>query len=389
MENIITNNEDTILNFVFLSDELEKNGSDERFITGPLFWYILRNNLSYTLNGELKSGYKNILILEGRNSLDSFNFIPTEIVNFVLNNDVKLLATSLADACSLEGYNAAKISLENILPNKFLILNNNTTLTECFTLDYFLEEANYNQQRINNFGLLNELGYISEEIQIPELNSHREKKFLSFNRTTDKTHRAALLHEYLTNDYSDSYFSFINKIQSVGDIPNIGEITSNYEFYNSNLPIELDTQNIDNKHSFNTSSTFKKELFLNSCINIVTEASFQNNELFVSEKILKPLLMYQPFILIGPVGYLKHLREKYNFKTFSEFWDESYDSIIEPSDRIASIINLIRELNQKSIEELNELYQKTKDICIYNRQLLDSLQLDSFPIIFKKIVDEW
>ena len=52
-------------------------------------------------------------------------------------------------------------------------------------------------------------------------------------------------------------------------------------------------------------------------------------------------------------------------------------------------ISLIHELNKKSIEELNELYQKTKNICIYNRELFDSMELDSFPKIFKQIEDEW
>ena len=379
----------SILNFVFLSDELEKNGPDDFSMQGPLFWYIIGNNYSYTLSGKLKEGFKNILMIEGKNSLDSFKHIPTNILEFVLQNDIKLLAVSLADPSNSFTYKIIKSNLQNLLPNKFYILDSNSALKDCFTLDYFMEEANYPRQKNNNFGIVNDLGYVSEEIEISELDNFREKKFLSFNKTTDKQHRASLLHEYLTNDYSDSYFSFINKLKFLGDIPNVGNIRNNYKFYNSKLPIELDTHFTTNKTSFNVSSTFKKELFLNSCINIVTETSFENNELFVSEKVLKPILMYQPFIVIGPANYLKHLQEKYKFKTFSDFWDESYDEIYDSSDRIKVIINLIRDLNKKSIQELNELYQKTKDICIYNRRLLDSMELDSFPQIFKQIENEW
>lgn len=379
----------SLLNFVFLSEELDKNGPDGFSMQGPLFWYITTNGYSHTLNGKLKEGFKNILMIEGNNSLDSFKDIPTNILEFVLQNDVKLLAVSLADPSNSYAYKNAKSNLEKLLPNKFYILDSNSALKDCLTADYFLEEANYPRQKTSNFGIVNDLGYVSEEVQISELDNFREKKFLSFNRTTDKQHRASLLHEYLMNDYSDSYFSFINKLQYLGDIPNVGNISDKYDFYNSKLPIELDTHLTSNKTSFNISSTFKKELFLNSCINIVTETSFENNELFVSEKVLKPILMYQPFIVIGPAGYLKHLKEKYEFKTFSEFWDESYDGIYDSPNRIKVIINLIRELNKKSIEELNEIYQKTKDICIYNRRLLDSMELDSFPIIFKQIENEW
>jgi uncharacterized protein YihD (DUF1040 family) len=81
--------------------------------------------------------------------------------------------------------------------------------------------------------------------------------------------------------------------------------------------------------------------------------------------------------------------KKYGYKTFSEFWDESYDNIEDSELRFNVVLELIRELNSKSIEELNELYQKTKDICIYNRRLHDSMELDSLPQIFKKIEDEW
>jgi hypothetical protein len=153
------------------------------------------------------------------------------------------------------------------------------------------------------------------------------------------------------NNYSDSYFSFINKLEYLGDIPNIGDIRDNYDFYNSKLPIELDTQLTSNKTSFNVSSTFKKELFLNSCINIVTETSFENNELFVSEKVLKPILMFQPFIMLGPYHYLKHIKERYGFKTFSEFWDESYDEIEDYRERLYVIINLINTRIKRDISK--------------------------------------
>jgi hypothetical protein len=378
----------SLLNFVFLSDVLEKNGDDLLSITGPLFWHIKSQEYSYTLNGEIRDGYKNLLMIEGRCSLDSFYSIPKDIINFILNNDVKLLAVSIADPTNIHTYNKVKRKLENILTNKFYILDSNTSFTDCFTIDYFIEEAVSENTKKNTFDVMNDLGYISEDIDIQELDNFRYKKFLCFNRSTDRVHRAALLHEYLTNDYSDSYFSFLTKLTNLHDIPTTGTISNNLYFYNKKLPIELDTQNTTNKTSFGVSSTFKKELFLNSCVHIVTETSFQNNELFLSEKGLKPIIMYQPFIVFGPSGYLKRLKI-YGFKTFSDFWDESYDDIEDHRKRLDLLIKLVNELNKKSIEELNELYKKTKDICIYNRGIFDSLELNTFSKIFKQIENEW
>ena len=380
----------SLLNFVFLSDKLEKNGSSEYAIAGPLFWYMQEKPFSYTLNGEIKQGYKNLLLIEASHGLSSFEKLPDEIINFILNNDVRLFAVSIADPSSKYGYDSCISFLNEKIPNKFYTMDSNSALNTSFTLDYFLEEATYKDTERNGiFNVHTSLGYVSEKIYEDEINNFREKKFLSFNRTNDKHHRAGLLHEYLTNDYSDSYFSFLGKIEQLGDIPYVGDIRDNRDFYNSKLPIELDTQNLVDKTSFSTSSALKKELFLNSCIHIVSETSFVNNELFVSEKVLKPILMYQPFIVIGPMGYLKYINEKYGFKTFSTFWDESYDEIEDYKDRLKSVLELIRELNKKSIEEFNEIYQKTKNICIYNRNLFSSLELDSIPQIFKKIEDEW
>ena len=46
-------------------------------------------------------------------------------------------------------------------------------------------------------------------------------------------------------------------------------------------------------------------------LNIVTETTFENNELFISEKIVKPLVGFQPFIVLGPQYYLRELKESW------------------------------------------------------------------------------
>jgi hypothetical protein len=378
----------SILNFVFLSDKLEKNG-DSNFITGPFFNYITnRCNFSYTLNSELKHGYKNLIFFEGAESLQSFyEHLDNSIIDFIKSNDVKLLAISLADPSSDFKYKKFVKKYKSLIDqNKIIIFDSNTSLKGAYTLDFFIEETINNRDVIFH-GNQNELGYVSEEIQEEELNSVREKKFLCFNRGGDRLHRIRLLHEYLTNDFSDSYFSFLQKISDTTHIPNVE--MNDYDFYNKHIPIELDTQMCNDKNSFRTSDTFKKELFLNSCINLVTETSFDLNELFISEKILKPILNYQPFIVFGPVNYLKKLKS-YGFKTFSDFWDESYDDIINHEDRIESLVSLVHELNSKTIEELNELYQKTKEICIYNRNLFYNIdKMDSIGKYLKEIENEW
>jgi hypothetical protein len=53
------------------------------------------------------------------------------------------------------------------------------------------------------------------------------------------------------------------------------------------------------------------------------------------------------------------------------------------------LLNLVKSLNNKSIEEINDIYRSTKEICIYNRDLFYNLEIDSIPIILEEIGYDW
>jgi hypothetical protein len=383
----------SLLNFVFLKDTHEYNGDETYAMQGPIFYYLIKNEYSYTLNGQLKPGYKNLLLIESSHKLQSLLNIPNDVYDFIKNNDIKLLFTSIPDPCNRPTYDLGISYIQTKLSNtKYYIIDSNRRLEGILSFDFFLEESIWNRNQF--FGKeITDLGYVSEEIQLNELDSYRNKKFICFNRALDKEHRISLLNEYLTGNYSDSYFTFLLKTEGFARIYD-NKLNNNQkqqidvDFFNSKLPIELDTHSISDKSHFRVNNTFKKELFLNSCINLVTESSFQQNELFVSEKILKPILNYQPFIVFAGYGYLKHLKT-YGFKTFSDFWDESYDEIVNPEERFFALLKLVRMLNKKSIDELNELYKNLKHICIYNKHIWDNLEINTFEKILKNIENEW
>jgi hypothetical protein len=328
--------------------------------------------------------------------------IPTELIQFINENDIKLIIAGLPDPTGIDMYNFSLncLKFKNLNFNKLIYIDTNLQLSniktnlphKVYTFNFFIEEAISSK---NHFYTKNELQYTSEPINVNELDRFRSKKFLCFNRSLDKAHRFILLDEYLKDTFKDSYFSFLRPIDYGTENKLFSEQYYGIELdnnaideYNKHIPIELDTQNIHNKHSFGVSNTFKKELFLDSCINIVTETTFIKNELFLSEKILKPILSYQPFIVFGPKGYLSELK-KYGFKTFSDFWDESYDNIEDSIERMRALISVVKHLNNKSIEELNDIYKSTKELCIYNRDLFYSLKQDTLKVIFEEIKNEW
>jgi hypothetical protein len=80
-------------------------------------------------------------------------------------------------------------------------------------------------------------------------------------------------------------------------------------------------------------------------------------------------MQYHPFVLVGSPYTLKELKT-YGFKTFNDFWDESYDEMESPNDRMIALFNLCKNLINKSKDEWNIMYKKMIPILKHNRNLL-------------------
>ncbi len=352
---------------------------------GPMTQKVM-NEYSYTQFPKIKKDFKNYILVEStemyyglEKRIDAI-LRKVDIKQFIEENDLKIIICSIADAPSFERYKQLYLKLKNHkISDRCIFLTSNINLqgTNVHSYHFFLEDAINHKNSFFNFQT--DLGYTSEEISIEELNKFRSKKFLSFNRTVDKEHRYSLLHDYLTNDFSDSYFSFLT-FEGIHCFP-FQEQKLQVKEYIKHIPIELDT---NKNFNFTVNNTMRKDLFLNSCIHLVTESSYVNNELFISEKILKPILNYQPFIVFGPFNYLDELR-RLEFKTFSKFWDESYDDTHDPAERYFKLSELVLKLNSLDIYELNELYQQTKEICIYNKNHFNKMKMNGISLFFKKL----
>lgn len=376
----------SLLNFIIPTS----NNFGKWCIEGPMTHTIM-DLYSYTTFPNVKTNYKNYILLEPTEALmglikkiDVIFRKNKNLKNFIKQNNLKIIIVSLADPPTYESYKFLTDKLEyyDIL-DECIVVTSNIDLQgkNLFSFHFFIEQIINSKDSI--FGSMTDLGYVSEEIKLQELDNFRNKKFLSFNKTVDKLHRYSLLHDYIKYDFSDSYFSFL-RLEGIHCEPyQVRKLRK--KDYLEKLPIQLDT---NNKFDFSVNNTMRKDLFLDSCINLVTETSYHRNELFISEKILKPILNYQPFIVLGPCNYLKELK-RLGFKTFSDFWNESYDAIIDGEQRYMKLSTLILKLNKLSIIEMNELYQSTKEICIYNKNHLNNLKLNSLDTFFKKLSDEY
>ena len=72
---------------------------------------------------------------------------------------------------------------------------------------------------------------------------------------------------------------------------------------------------------------------LNSWFSMVTETDMGwGASIYITEKILKPIPFFHPFLVFGSPYSLQYFRS-IGFKTFSPFIDESYDEILDPKTR--------------------------------------------------------
>ena len=78
------------------------------------------------------------------------------------------------------------------------------------------------------------------------------------------------------------------------------------------------------------------ENYYDSVFNIVTESFISADDIFLTEKIFKPIIWHQPFIIIGNPGSIEFLRTD-GFDVFDDIIDHSYDNIIEIPERFEYI----------------------------------------------------
>jgi len=250
--------------------------------------------------------------------------------------------------------------------------------------------------QIKEFPCVGNLGYVCELFKEEDLNPTilRKNKFICPNRTMEKPQRAIMGYFALKyNLLKEGMFTFIQKTsknrlksaieQVYNDTnENINKYTSELEEL---LPYEEDTNilTIEQKSNFGSKNN-KKSWYSDSYFHLVTETFFGPN-VFLSEKIFKPVSNLQPFIVFGDYLTLAELR-KLGFKTFEPFIDESYDLEKNPKKRILLLEKELLKLKNMTIEEIHNWYYSIVDILLYNQKHLYTFEkYECFDEIFGQI----
>lgn len=396
---------DNKLNFVFGDGEI--NGND-LFHQSALYHYVVNNpNFTKTFNYEIVESNKNIFLLECKTSLEDFYkksttghsvlaSLPISLLYSIQKGDTKILLSSIAEATEIvpDFFDNLKNELNKFGLNEshLILLDSNqnfldvSTNFKIYTTLHFIIICSYHPNELNDLNYISELPTEQEVLNITKRNKH----FLCLNRNSQRPHRYYLslfFEKYKL--YNKSLYSLLlpmydNNYKKLQDLERYKKIVMD------KIPMELDTQNrIKSLNGFHVGNTFYKEHYLDSYFNIVTETCFQEHQIFFTEKILKPIMCLQPFIILSSPNYLKKLKGL-GFKTFDSIWDESYDEIQDNEDRLIKIFNLILKISEWSLEECEKNYKSVLDICIYNRNHLATFwEIDEFSNILNSIKNEW
>ena len=95
---------------------------------------------------------------------------------------------------------------------------------------------------------------------------------------------------------------------------------------------------------------------------LISETNDDNEDVFMTEKIWKPIIAKHLFVVHGNHLYLQKLRE-IGFKTFSAFYDESYDIETDKQLRVEKIYKVCKDLLDA---DWKDLYLQTQSIRKHN-----------------------
>lgn len=221
----------------------------------------------------------------------------------------------------------------------------------------------------------------------PKFNESLTHTFISYNNlaSTYRSHRIDLLSRlYSKNLVKQGLVSFnspgLDKLdEAVVNLPKASLDIYHQQRHNLANTLTIDQPAIHGSLSASLDLDNARKCF----VQIVTETIFHQDKLHLTEKVFKPIVTGQPFLLLAAPNNLKYLKG-YGFKTFSDYWDENYDSMLDPADRMEAVVNIVERLSNLPMSQLEEMRNDMQDILAYN---YNHFYYDMVPIVITEFVN--
>lgn len=254
---------------------------------------------------------------------------------------------------------------------------------------YLFVSANSAATQYENFLYFNDheyfLSYINRrQSAIPAESAVRAYQFTALNRT-HKWWRAAIMSDLHHRGVLDTSLWSYNTKVTEDDKPEDNPIKLDQQgqwwrlihHFLSQGPYVCDGTNAaahnDHRH-VNT------DLYLKSYCHLVIETLFdadQSGGTFLTEKTYKCTKFGQPFVIIGPPGSLQVLRDS-GYRVFDNMIDNSYDQIIDNTERWAAVKKTILDIKTKDMHQwylgcLDDVRHNQWNFATKNQGALDHL----------------
>ena len=152
--------------------------------------------------------------------------------------------------------------------------------------------------------------------------------------------------------------NFVNKKQNV-----VGDI----DFVPSQHVVDYFHSNSVNQAVFGFDDRQMVKKIQEGFLYVVTESRYAQPIANISEKTLRSFQAMRPVVLVAPPYSLEYLH-KLGFKTFSKWWDESYDKIENHSKRFGAVLDIINYIDTLDMKQLQEIIIDMEDVLYYNYQ---------------------
>ena len=189
---------------------------------------------------------------------------------------------------------------------------------------------------------------------------------------------------YLNKRMRDHRIKLFKQLENTNLLEN--SIVTNWP--NKKLPPEYELPWAQDYPMYGRDQDIYEKPYNDTKFSIISETNDNSTNIFMTEKIWKPIIAQQLFVVHGNHLYLQKLRE-IGFKTFANIIDESYDIEMDADKRIEKLVNTIRKLKESNWEDLYLQSQATRKHnfdTLFNSEKL-SEQVNKTINLFFEFVD--
>ena len=306
-----------------------------RVISKSYNWAISPEILYSSISNAYDPGYKVIFLFR-----DGENIMLSGMYGFVL-----------------ELQRGLKIPKENLIVRVFKQVSMPSVTVELFKTETFVDCV------------------LSDQI-LPIANKTFNKKFLAlFGRYT--YYRVRCAHHMYTYHKNDTLLSCHDTYDMVRDLVAIGGASRkdlpSIDWILNTCPITID-KNIENitydqiVHTNSKAIDGVASYYDKYFIEVSVETDVFNSH-WITEKTTRALLAGKPLVLFSGQGALARLREL-GFKTFSPWFRESYDNIVNVEDRFKAVLDEVNRISKFSIENLRAMAEDMNDVLLHNQNII-------------------